>query len=819
MKSPKQLISSAKVQLSEDWKELKKIVHNNDVEDKEKPHRLNRFLSNNIVMAATLTIIDILLLICFNYVSNVIGKVPQMRQGTESISSYLGIENIVVPFSLIFNYSAWRFVYFVFLILITILDVVFCYEIKTSLSEKSINKNQKGKERWATLEEIQQQYKEIDELETEYDGMPGFLISRYGNKFYIDTNNTNNLIIGITRSGKDEMYVFPSIDIYSRAKIKPSMIIADVKAESYKSSQKKHVLQKRGYDVYFMNLQFPEESMGYNPLELVIQAWEDENYTFAEDLTQTFVWQIFDPESATGNEKYFCETGANLTAGLILAHVEDCLRMDKEINEKRWKAYEKKTAEFKKLDDEEKECVRKQHAEYIKDELLDPDVRWYPDDIPFEKTHEYRDMINMYSIINTYFELASQKLFNKQGVPTGQTMLDLYFINRPSGNRAKMKYMSTAVAGSKTKANVYSTMNTKLTIYTMETVAKMTAESSLNISDIGFGDKPIAVFLGIPDADQSKHQIAATFIRQVYTMLAMQCWDGGKCKRPVKFILNEFGNLPKIEGMKSIITVCAGRNITFDLYVQDYAQIDSIYNQDAKTIRSNCGNKIYIRSDDEDTRKSFAEMVGNKTEINSQRNGTKLGLRKTFMETPEEKPLIRPTELTELLEGETIVARTMKVKDNDGNDVKMYPIFNSKESDRRLKFRWRYLSEYFPDAEKISLSEVNEESRKHIKLKNRVWDYNQSFKFIEKDIAMSTRPLRIKDLEEREVIKLTEALKKVMDQETLDRFTDIEEISLAEAYNIIDCENDAEKINTYQRKSIISLLNHYLEREELKKNA
>lgn len=817
MKSPKKLLSCVKEQLSKDWEDLKKIIHN---DDKEKINRLNRFLSNNITMTVIVTVIDILLLICFNYVSNVIGKIPQMSKGTESISSYLGIENIVIPFSLIFNYSTWRFVYLVFLMFLTILDIVFCYKIKTSWSEKSINKNQKGKERWATLEEIQQQYKEIDELETEYDGMPGFLISRYENKLYIDTNMTNNLIIGITRSGKDEMLVFPSIDIYSRAEIKPSMIIADVKAESYKSSQKKRILQQRGYDVHFMNLQYPEYSMGYNPLEVMIQAWEEENYTFAEDLTQTFVWQIFDPESATGNEKYFCETGANLTAGLILGHIEDCLRMDNEINQQRWQAYQKKTEEFKKLDDDEKECVRKQHAEYLKDELLDPNVRWYPDDVPFEKTHEYRNMINMYSIMNTYFELASQKLSNpKTGAPTGETKLDLYFKNRPSGNRAKMKYMSTAIAGSKTKSNVYSTMNTKLTIYTMETVAMMTAESSINILDIGFGDKPIAIFLGIPDADKSKHQIATTFIRQVYTILAMQCWDGGKCKRPVKLILNEFGNLPKIEGMNNLITVCAGRNITFDLYVQDYAQIDSIYNQDAKTIRSNCGNKVYIRSDDEDTRKAFSELVGNETGTNTQRTGGKLSLLKNFMETPEEKPLIRPTELKELLEGETIVVRTMKTKDNNGNDVRMYPIFNSKESGRRLKLRYRYLSEYLPDAEKISLFEENEESRKHIKLKNRVWDYEQSFKFIEKDLAMSTRQLRIKDLEEREVVKLTEALRKVMDKETLEKFTDIEEISLAEAYNIIDFENDAEKINSYQRKSILSLLNHYLEREELKKNA
>ena len=814
MKKEKKLLSRMVERIKEDAKELNEIMH-----DDNKKFRLNSILSNNISVAVILTVTDILLFLCFNYVCNIISKIPSMANGTASISSYFGLENIKFPSNLIFNYSTWRGIYIVFFIVMVILDGFLVYGIHHSLSEKHINKKQKGDSRWATLEEIQAQYKEIDEVETEYDGMPGFPISRYGDKLYIDTNMTNNLIIGITRSGKGETHVFPSIDTYSRAKIKPSMIINDMKAELYKSNQKAQTLQKRGYDVYFLNLQNPLESMGYNPLEIIIEAWEKGDYTFAEDLTQTFVWQIFDPESATGTEKFFAETGAFLTAALILAHVEDCLRMDNEVNELRLKNYRKKTEAFKKLDDDEKECVRKQHEEYLKDELLDTNVAWYPDDIPFTRTHEYRDMINMYSIINTYFELASVKIVNEKGIPTGLTRLDLYFTNRPQGNRAKTKYMSTAVAGSKTKASVYSTMNTKLTIYTLETVAKMTAESSLNILDIGFGDKPIAVFLGIPDADASKYQIATTFIKQVYAILAAQCWDDGTCKRPVKFILDEVGNMPKIDGMESLITVCAGRNITFDLYIQALAQLDSVYNQGAKTICSNCGNKIYIRSDNEDTRKAFSEMVGNYTDVNIQRNGTETGLKKTFMETPEERPLITPVQLERLMQGEDVVVRTMKVKDNNGEDVKMFPIFNSEESGKRMKFRYEYLEKDFPTPKNISLADVNTESRKGIKLKNRVWDYEKSFEFIEKDRIQSTRQLRIKDLEEIEIQKLVEALENVMSEDALRQFTDIEEMTLEYACNIIESENDAEKINPYKRQSLLSLLNHYLEREELKKNA
>ena len=37
---------------------------------------------------------------------------------------------------------------------------------------------------------------------TRYPGEPGILIARIGDRFYIDTSVVNNLILGITRSGK-----------------------------------------------------------------------------------------------------------------------------------------------------------------------------------------------------------------------------------------------------------------------------------------------------------------------------------------------------------------------------------------------------------------------------------------------------------------------------------------------------------------------------------------------------------------------------------------------------------------------------------------
>lgn len=810
MKKSNVFLSRLKNRFSEDWKDLCDTI-----KDDKKAFKLNRILSNNISVAVLVAVIDILFLLLFNYVINVCSNVPKMAKDMSNMSSYFGVGNLLLSVKLLGAYKFVRMLYMMFVIAIVILDALFVYNIRTSLSEKRFNLQQKGDSRWAELEEIKGQYLEIDEVETEYEGMPGFPISRYEDKLYLDTNMTNNLIIGITRSGKGETHVFPSIDTYSRASEKPSMIITDMKAELYKSNQKSKILQKRGYDVYFLNLQNPLESMGYNPLEIIIEQWEKGNYTFAEDLAQTFVWQIFDPESATGTEKFFSETGANMTAGLILCHIEDCLRMDSDINKKRRNAYDIKTKRFQELDEDFKNEIREQYNHFIVDPLLDPNVDAIPDDVAYHDTHEYRGMINMYSIINTYFELASIQMTDAKGTPTGENKLDMYFSNRPVGNRGKMKYMSTAVSGAKTKASIYSTMNTKLTIYTLETVAKMTAESSFNLLDIGFGEKPMAIFLGIPDADASKYQIATTFIKQVYTMLATQCWDGGTCKRPVKFVLDEFGNLPKIEGMESVITVCAGRNITFDLYIQSFAQVDEKYGQTAKTIRSNCGNTIFIRTLDPATTEEFSKLVGSETIVNIQRNGKKLGLHKTFTESNDDKPLISTVQLGRLLKGEDVVVRSMKVADNSGHDVYMAPIFNSQESGKRLKFRYEYLEDYFPTPKGISLADVITESRDGIKLKQRIWDYEQSFRFIAFDRQASTKSMRIGDLEDKVMVPIVNALKRVISNSGNRMYSNVMEIPLSVAEQLIESETDISILDIHTRNSVLSALNHYLEREEV----
>lgn len=694
-----------------------------------------------------------------------------------------------------FRLSVWS----LFGILVGIVvQMKFIWDLRTNYKDTNIG--QKGTSRWTTLREIQQQYKAIPyraahnehledddyceddwEVQDYYSGGGGVPICEYKDKIYIDESPVNNLIIGITRSGKGEMFVFPMIDIYSRAGLElddkgrpkytedkdedgnpkrypkyhkdgtpvldkdgnpvtvrrkhpvvnknkqASIVATDPKLELYANSF--DTLTKRGYEVCCLNLVEPLKSMGYNPLQMIIDAYKQENYDEAEMLANTFAYSIFNPGAGGGNDKFWSTESANLLVALILAHIDDCLKEDQYFNVLRLKEFRDKQVLWDEMDRDEQRDIYQQIAEVGKQakrakefwekrrerdphinankpqEAYDAILRDFnqngiyeldaiPPECEFTPTDKYERMITMYSIVNTFTELG------RLTSDDGSSALDDYFAVRPVGDRGKLKYSAIEVAGDQTKGSIFASCLAELTIFTYNDIAKMTSRTEFDLADVGFGDKPMAIFLGIPDYDQSNHFIASVFIRQLYFILAKRATQaGGKCKREVIFLLDEFGNLPAIEGMASIITVCLGRNIRFDLVIQSYAQVEKLYDKDADTIIGNCGNKIYILTNDNQTAENYSQSLGNKTITTISRSGGKLSTNKSFTESQEERPLLNPNELMQLQQGECVVTRTMKRTDKAYNNVAPTPIFN--HGDTVFKYRYQYLANDFTDGKTV----------------------------------------------------------------------------------------------------------------------
>lgn len=312
---------------------------------KQRALKLERFFAKKSVIIILLFLQDVAMYLLGSYLLNVMLHLGDILKNLQNPKPYLGLHNFIPDFqknreiTLKFSIICW----FIFLIL----NLYQIYKFRAAFSEEGFNLQQRGSSRWTTPEEIQKQYTKIPDRNKSFSGYGGTIVSRIGKELYIDQSLTNNLIIGITRSGKGEMFVLPTIDVYSRAEKKTSMIIFDPKTELYKSS--KQTLLERGYEVRQLSLVDPVHSMGFNPLSQIVELYKKGIYDDAELLIQSFCYSIFNPDKPTGGDTFWQDSPTSLLAALILAVVEDCVKQNQIDNEYRKKIFDKKCIVYEKM--------------------------------------------------------------------------------------------------------------------------------------------------------------------------------------------------------------------------------------------------------------------------------------------------------------------------------------------------------------------------------------------------------------------------------------------------------------------------------------
>ncbi|MGL5717255.1 MAG: VirD4-like conjugal transfer protein, CD1115 family, partial [Paraclostridium sp.] len=561
--------------------------------------------------------------------------------------------NILSIFKFV-NIIKFSLVYLIFWLIYILAYSKFLLNIK--IYHGDIKDGQKGSSRFATRKEIHSQYRSIPLQRDTYSGCGGVPVARgqilvndeesnikiKKEVMYIDDSAVNNLIIGTTRSGKGETYIVPMIDIYSRANIKSSLVINDPKGELVAMS--KEILESRGYEVFVLNIMNPDFSMSYNPLTLIKDAYKEKDFAQAQQLCNTLTYSIYHNEKSS--EPMWEESSMALVNALILDLCDKCIANNEE------------------------------------------------------------DKITLYTVSTMLSELCK----TYQSGLTEKYKIDDYFEKLPSTSVAKLQYATVNFAQGKTKGSIFVTTMSKLQKFTFDKIAKMTSKNSLDFKEIGFkssdNDKPKAIFLVTPDYDSSLHFLASMYIQQIYYSLSVTASNGnGKCDREVIFILDEFGNMPTIQGLSSMITVCLGRRIKFNLVVQAYSQLKEKYGDQAETIEGNCGNQIYIMTNDDNTSEKFSKLIGEETITTISRSGEKFSMIKSQTESLDRRRLITSDELRRVKEGEILVVRAIKRQDVNRNKIVSYPIFNKDEYS--MKYRYEYLSETF-DNSKINFSELQE---------------------------------------------------------------------------------------------------------------
>ncbi len=492
----------------------------------------------------------------------------------------------------------------------------------------------------------------------------------------------------------------------------------------------KNTLEERGYHVEVLNLLNPLESMSYNLLEMIKETYKDGDYSTAQALCNTLSYTLYYNPNA--KDPFWQQCAMSLCNAMILAVTDKCIT---EQTEEKITMYTVANM-LSELGSKEVVINKKGDTQNALD--------LYFDGLPTESVAKMQYATSNFSkgttrggiftqtmnglSIFTFDEIAKMTSKNSvdlkrvgfgktiKGKAAPLTRLEMTF---PDGQKETIKtdakglfevnftsevkqndeiiltekFSDKIVTSSRLETVISINRITRETGATTFTVKKQ--HPSIHVKEVTCFTKPIAIFMVTPDYDSSNHVIASIFVRQLYYILAKNASlaKGNKCHREVIFLLDEFGNMPAIEGMSNIITVCLGRNIRFNLVIQAYAQLKNKYGNDAETIEGNCGNTIYILSNNYETAKTISQKLGDGTINSTSRSGKGLSTDKSKTEGVDGKPLLTPNELMELKEGESVVVRVVKRQDKARQRIKAHPIYNTGKT--ALKYRWEYLGEDF----------------------------------------------------------------------------------------------------------------------------
>ena len=172
---------------------------------------------------------------------------------------------------------------------------------------------------------------------------------------------------------------------------------------------------------------------------------------------------------------------------------------------------------------------------------------------------------------------------------------------------------NTINSPTETKGGILSVFRQKIRLFaSREQLSEMLSKSDFNMREIG--KKPTAVFMVIHDEKTTYHALATIFIKQCYETLidvAQEC--GGKLPVRTNFILDEFANMPPLKDVTTMVTAARSRLIRFTFIIQNFAQLNDVYGkEDAETIRSNCGNLIYLLTTELAALEEISKLCGEK---------------------------------------------------------------------------------------------------------------------------------------------------------------------------------------------------------------
>lgn len=419
---------------------------------------------------------------------------------------------------------------------------------------------------------------------------PGFILGylKHEKKYIVNQKkDVHACVLGITGSGKSERIIIPNI--YRNSNLeesqKPCFVITDPKKQILQRTGNQ--LEQNGYDVIVFDLANSNTSIKWNPLQEVWDIFHNkkikskETYAKGFELINEIVNSLPFPDS--DKNSIWINNSKNIITSILKFLVLYSITEDG--NDFKVENYNLNSV-----------------IEYLS--------------IQNFKSNEWFKVVEKHKQVDQYW----LKLYNDIRV------------HRETPDETLGGYMSNAV-------NALSNITNDIHLQTI------ISNSSLKLSELFENDKPFAIFICYSDHKETTHYIIPMILSSIYRQAIDKANENEKkqLKRPLQFLVEEFGSLPKINGFVNWITIARSRRIFFMLVMQDYSQLKKYETgaNESNIIKTQLGLTIFLDTNDESTLKSISELLGTKTIEKTSKTISDKNTSKTISESQEKVMEVR----------------------------------------------------------------------------------------------------------------------------------------------------------------------------------
>ncbi len=218
--------------------------------------------------------------------------------------------------------------------------------------------------------------------------------------------------------------------------------------------------------------------------------------------------------------------------------------------------------------------------------------------------------INMASVCKMLYDFRKQI--------SGRTYADELVRQLPEDSLAKKYLLGYANGATETSRSIFQVCSTSLSIFNQsQGLMNMICHDDLDIYNLDLNNKPLAIYIILPDETDAYDSLAALLISQLTThfITLSQTKYKGKLPSRLNVILEEIGNLGgSITNLPNLLSAGRSRNIRLMLLLQSTSQLEDIYGKSkAETINDCIGITIGFSTNSWSTLKEWEDRLGTRS--------------------------------------------------------------------------------------------------------------------------------------------------------------------------------------------------------------